>query len=282
MNMFTPAEVTRNYGPIGRSKSDQPTLRMFMLAILAGFFVAFGAFGATIANHGTDNGSTARLLSGLVFPIGIAMVMVTGAELFTGNTLIVISVLNRENTIARMLRNWFWVYTGNFVGSVILATANVYSGQLDYSTMAVQTIAIAAGKSSLEFGPALVLAFFCNVLVTVGVFCSLAAKDVAGRMIGAFLPIAIFVVAGFEHSVANMYFLPAGLMAMRVPEYAEAARAAGIDTGMLTVSNSIFRNLIPVTLGNILGGVSVGALMWYAFLKPDTVKLHMKDEPAES
>lgn len=282
MNMLTPAEVTRNYGPIGKKKSELPGTMLFTLAILAGFFVAFGAFGATVASHSMDNASLARLMSGVTFPIGIAMVMITGAELFTGNSLIIISVLNRENTFRRMLRNWFFVYFGNMVGAFLLAAGTVYGGALDYSTLATQTISVAAGKAQVSFGGGLILGFLCNVLVSVGVFCSLAAKDVAGRMIGAFLPIALFVVAGYEHSVANMYFIPAGIFALTVPEYAEAAVQAGVNTGAVTWRNLFISNLIPVTLGNILGGVSVGALMWNSFLRPDTTKLHMKDSAAEN
>lgn len=145
-----------------------------------------------------------------------------------------------------------------------MAAGCAYFGQMNYSGggLAVFTMKLAATKASLPMGNAIVLGFFCNVLVCFAVLCSLEAKDVTGRIVGTFLPIASFVICGFEHSVANMYYIPAGIFASHVPAYAAKAAEAGLDLSMLTWGNFLIKNLIPVTIGNILGGVFVGASMW--------------------
>ncbi len=165
-----------------------------------------------------------------------------------------------------MLRNWFYVYLGNFIGSLLLAMACAYSGPMNLNNngVAVYTMKVAAGKCALTFGNAVVLGILCNVLVCIAVAMSLMSKNTIGRAIGAYLPIAFFVIAGFEHSVANMYYISAGLFATNIPAYVDAAAAAGLDLSGLTWGNFLVHNLLPVTLGNIIGGCSFGALLWFA------------------
>lgn len=267
--MLSPAEFVESYAGIGAGKAKTPLLKLFLLAILAGFLIAMGGVTTNTASHAIANVSAAKIVNGLLFPFGLIMVILTGAELFTGNCLITISLLEGRATAAGMLRNLAVVYAGNFVGSLLLAMACVYSGQLELSGggLAVATIKTAAAKCALPFGRALVLGILCNVLVCAAVMCSLCAKDVVGRAVGAFVPICFFVVCGFEHCVANMYYIPAGLLANGVPRYAELAAAAGVDASGLTWGAFLLNNLVPVTLGNILGGCAFAALIWAAHRK---------------
>jgi formate/nitrite transporter len=270
MGLLSPIEIVQSYAEAGQKKTDRSAGKMFLLAILAGLFIAFGAAVTNTAAHSIGNVSSARMISGLLFPFGLGMVMLLGAELFTGNCMIPVSVLEGKTTVGKMLNNWCVVYLGNFAGALVLAAGCAYFGQMNYSDggLAVYTIKVAAGKSALPFLSGVVLGFFCNVLVCGGVLCSLSAKDTAGRILGAYIPVAFFVICGFEHCIANMYYIPAGLFAMTVPRYAQLAAEAGVDAGALTWGGFFLGNLIPVTLGNILGGAGLGLAMWAAHLRP--------------
>jgi formate/nitrite transporter len=264
MNMFTPVEVMQNYSSLGKAKAEYPAGKLLISAITAGLFVAFGAAVSNTATHGIFNISAARIISGLLFPFGLGMVMLLGAELFTGNCLISISVLNKETTVRKMLRNWFFVYFGNGIGAVLIAAGCVFFGQLNYSNgeLALYTIRMAVSKCAVSFPQGMVMGIFCNLLVCAGVLCALSAKDTIGRIAGAFIPVSFFVICGFEHSIANFYYIPAGLFAMQSHDYAALAAAAGINTDTLTWVNLFLRNLLPVTLGNIIGGVMIGLAVW--------------------
>lgn len=280
MGSLNPTELTHSYAEAGKKKAECFPSKMVILAILAGLLIAFSGAVTNTASHSIGNVSAARMISGLLFPFGLGMVMLLGAELFTGNCMIPISVLEKKTTIGKMLRNWAIVYSGNFAGALLLAAACAYFGQMDYSAggLAVYTIKVAAGKCALSFSSGIVLGFFCNILVCTGVLCSLSAKDTGGRIFGAYIPVAVFVICGFEHCIANMYYIPAGLFAMNVPRYAQLAAEAGIDTSMLTWGNFFIRNLLPVTIGNILGGVSLGLTMWAAHLPKAKEKAEVPDQ----
>jgi formate/nitrite transporter len=269
MNSLSPAEIVQSYAEAGQKKTECSFWKLFLRAVLAGALVAFGAAVTNTAVHSIANVSAARIISGLLFPFGLGMVMLLGAELFTGNCMIPISVLEGKTTAARMLYNWGVVYLGNFFGALLLAAGCAYFGQMNYSGggLAVYTIQVAAGKSAIPFFSGVALGFFCNVLVCAGVFCSLSARDTAGRIMGAYIPVAFFVICGFEHCIANMYYIPAGLFAMTVPEYARLAAEAGVDAVALTWGGFFLGNLIPVTLGNILGGAGFGLAMWASQLR---------------
>ena len=267
--MLSPAEFVDSYAGIGAGKAKASAMKLFLLAILAGFYIAMGGAVTNVASHAVANVSAAKIINGLLFPFGLIMVILTGAELFTGNCLIAISVLEKKATLAGMARNLVIVYLGNFVGGLLVSAGMVYCGQLNLSGgyLAAVTIRTAAAKCGLSFGPAFAMGIFCNVLVCAGVVCSLCGKDIIGRAVGAYVPVAFFVIGGFEHCVANMYYIPAGILANSAPKYAELAAAAGIDTSALTWGNFLVNNLVPVTLGNIVGGVALGALLWAAHKK---------------
>lgn len=259
---MTPAEIIRRYAEAGRMKADRPAGKAFLLAVLAGIIIAFGCAATNTAAHALDNVSAIRIVCGLLFPFGLGMVILLGAELFTGNCLMAISVLEKQTTLAKMLHSWLVVYVGNLVGSLLLAAGCSFFGQLNFSGggLAVYTIQVAASKCAIPFPNGVVLGFFCNVLVCMAVLCSMSASDTAGRLMGAYIPVAFFVLCGFEHCVANMYYIPAGIFAMMNPTYARLAAEAGIDTSLLTWGG-FFGNLLAVTVGNIAGGVALAAVM---------------------
>lgn len=268
-NFFDPKEIIEGYAAAGKRKLERSAGKMFLSAVMAGLFIAFGAAVTNTAAHSIGNISAVRIVCGLLFPFGLAIVMLLGAELFTGNCMLPIAVLEKSASLGKMLRGWVIVYFGNFAGALLLAAGCAFFGQFDYSSggLAVFTIKLAAGKCGISFIACIVLGFFCNVLVCAGVLCSLSAKDTGGRVIGAYLPVAFFVICGFEHCVANMYYIPAGLFALQVPKYAQLAIEAGIDISRLTWGNFLVGNLLPVTIGNILGGAGIGIAMWCIHLK---------------
>ena len=259
--MYTPKEVAENYLSACRVKAALPLGRMFLLACLAGAFVALAGVASTAAAATVGDPSLAKLVSGCVFPAGLAMVIVAGSELFTGNNLMIMGVLSRVISARRMLRNWGVVYLGNFVGAALVAALCVlghvfaaFDGRL-----AASVISIAQAKASLSFGDAFVRGILCNFLVCIAVWMASAAKSVPGKILAVFFPIMTFVVAGFEHSVADMYYLTAGLLT--------AAQTSAAAEG-LTWGRALLGNLLPVTLGNLVGGVFlVGVSGWYLYLK---------------
>lgn len=269
MNLFTAAETTANYASAGAAKAKLPVSKMLLLGILAGFLIGFPSCVTNMATYALDNNSTIRMVSGLLFAFGLGMVVITGAELFTGNTLITISVLDKKATLAGMLRNWVFVYIGNFVGSLALSFICAQFGWLSAGSnaLASYSMKLAVGKMTMPFQNAFFMGVLCNILVTIGVLLSLSGKDGISRFIGAWAPVMFFVTCGFNHSIADMTYCMLGLFAKNVPAYVEAAESAGVVLENLTWGNYFVGNLIPVTLGNIVGGVCVGALFWFAYLK---------------
>ena len=259
--MLSPTEFVPFYAGIGTKKCSNSTVRLLLAAVLAGFFIASGAVAASVASYGVENPSAARVVSGLLFPFGLIMVILTGAELFTGNCMITISLLERKATLAGMARNLAVVYLGNFIGAALLAAAVAWGGVFDNGALGMYAIQTAAKKCQLAPGRAAVLGILCNILVCAGVMCSLCSKSLPGRAIGAFVPVSFFVIGGFEHCVANMYYIPAGLLAAGVPPCAQLAGEAGVDLSALNLGG-FFANMIPVTIGNIIGGCGFGALIW--------------------
>ncbi len=269
MNLFTPAETIQNYISTGEAKCGNKKLKAFVLAILAGAFIGFGAVASTTAAHAVANVGLARLITGAIFPVGLIMVLTMGAELFTGDCLITISVCCKRVKIIRMIRFLVIVYIGNFVGSVILAAIIAYSGQLNYSAngLALSAMKIATAKCSLSFINALLSGIACNIIVCMAVIISLAAKDIGGKVLGAYFPVMAFATSGFEHSIANMYYITVALFAKTIPGYAQAAQEAGLDISNLTWGKMFVNNLLPVTIGNIIGGVVIAFFLWYGHSK---------------
>lgn len=253
----TPKEVAQNYLTIGRAKAEMPAVQTFLLAVMAGIFIALSAAGANTVSCMMGNGSAGKIAAGTLFPAGLAMVLIAGGELFTGNNLIILPVLDKKIPLSAMLRNWVIVYAGNFVGAVCVAWAVQASGQLglfDNKLMEL-TIQTALNKCSYTFSEAVLLGICCNFLVCIAVWMSFAGKTVADKILGLFFPIFLFIASGYEHSVADMYYIPAGIFA--------GGGAEGLNWGTFFMSN-----LLPVTIGNIIGGaVFVGTAYYLIYIK---------------
>ena len=208
----TPAEITEKYAAVGACKAKRSTPMLILLGILAGALIALGSAATNTAVFELESVSMIKMICGLLFPFGLGMVVIMGAELFTGNCLISISVLDKRCTFLEMLRSWMVVYLANLVGSLLVAAGCAYFGQLDLGGgyLAVYTMKVAAAKCSIPFGNGVVLGILCNFLVCLGVLITMSAKDIPGKIMGAFLPVAYFVMCGFEHCVANMYYIQIG------------------------------------------------------------------------
>lgn len=272
--MFSPAEVAANFIGIGKNKASLSISKMLLLGFLAGMFIALAGVGCNTISCSIQTASVAKFVGAAVFPCGLAMVLLAGSELFTGNNLMIISVLEKQITVAQMLRNWVFVYIGNFAGAAFIGAMVNLGGQLDLfgGALAVATIKVAAAKCSLDIGKAVILGILCNFLVCIAVWISFAAKTVGGKFAGLFMPIMLFVGCGYEHSIANMYYLTSGLFAALNPEYYAAASESVANIGNLTWGNAFIHNLIPVTIGNIIGGmVLVGMTYWFIYVKGKNV-----------
>ena len=249
--MKKPNEVAESYISIGKAKTETGILKTFILAVFAGAFIALAGVGSTFGNV-----YLGKVAGAAIFPGGLAMVLIAGSELFTGNCLLIIPLLKREVSFLKVIRKLGVVYIGNLVGACLIAVLATYSGVFSADAVKAAVIAAAENKAALNFGQAFLRGVLCNILVCIAVWMSFAADSVGGKIAGLFFPIMIFVVAGFEHSVANMYYLPAGYL---------TALFYGVDT-TFTVGNALLFNLLPVTLGNVVGGMGVGALYKVVYL----------------
>lgn len=290
VDALMPAEMADKAEAVGIRKANMDFWTMFVLAVLAGAFIAAGAIFATTVSAGGAvlPYGVGRLLSGLAFCLGLIMVIVAGAELFTGNNLIVMAWAAGKVTTQKLLRNWLIVYLGNFAGAVLTAFIVFISKQYLSGNGAVGLAAIstANAKVGLEFSQAFALGILCNALVCLAVWLTFSARSTADKILGIIFPITAFVAAGFEHSIANMYFIPMGLL---IKSYAGPAfwqLKAVVDSGLspeklagLTWGNFFVKNLLPVTLGNIIGGaLMVGLVYWFAYLRPR--HQHVAEPPA--
>jgi formate/nitrite transporter len=275
IDALLPAEMARRAELTGVRKSEAPAFTLLSLAVLAGAFIALGAIFATTVTAGTAGTwpfGVTRLLAGLVFCLGLILVVVGGAELFTGNNLIVMAWANKKVTTYALLRNWVIVYLGNFIGSIGTAALLFYSGQYKFGGGAVgQTaLSIANTKVHLGFVQAIALGILCNALVCLAVWMTYSARSTIDKIAAIIFPISAFVAASFEHSVANMYFIPIGLFIKDFdPTFtAKIVADTGLDLTGLTWGTFLFNNLLPVTIGNIIGGtVLVAAIYWSVFLR---------------
>ncbi len=274
INSFSPDEMAHKAEVISIKKTKLDTASMFVLAFLAGAYIAFGAvIATTIATGGSSLPyGVNKLLIGLVFTLGLILVVVGGAELFTGNNLLIIGYLSGKISLRGMLRNWGIVYLGNFVGSVSIAALMFLSKQYTFSGggIGLTALNIGAAKTNLGFIQAMALGILCNILVCLAVWLTFSARTTGDKILAIIPPIAAFVAAGFEHSVANMYFIP---MALFIKNSKDAAFFAMIgkapaDFANLTWGNFLSGNLLPVTIGNIIGGAGfVGAVYWFIYLR---------------
>lgn len=255
---------------IGVAKATSPWLSLFVLAVMAGAYVAFGGLFATSVTFDIPSEmgiGIKKLIGGGAFSIGLMLVIIAGAELFTGNTLMISSIITGRITWPNMLGRWTVVYFANFLGSIIVALLFYYSGlwKTGAEALGIAAVKTAYGKVNLEFGEALIRAIGCNWMVCLAVWMALSARQTVGKIFAIFFPIMGFVAIGFEHCVANMYFIPVGIFLTRWA----GISPDGIDVTTITWSAFVLKSLVPVTIGNIIGGVVfVGLGYWGAYLRP--------------
>lgn len=259
-------------GAVG--KANLPLEKMILLGIMAGAFIALGGATSSTAVHSITDVGLARTLAGAIFPVGLMMIVFVGGELFTGNCLITMAVLDKKTTVMKMVRNLVVVYLSNLIGALIVDFLIFYSGNLDYTggLLGAYTIKVALAKATITPVKAVTSGILCNILVCMAILMAGAAKDIAGKVWAIFFPIWAFVVGGFEHCVANMFYIPAGILAATNPDYvAKAEEAYGITAAQcesLTVVQSL-NNFIPVTIGNIIGGAVCVGVMYFLIHKKD-------------
>jgi formate transporter len=271
LDALPPADVARKAEAVGVAKATMQPLDVFVLAVLAGAFIALGAVFATTATAGGGDlpYGVVRLIAGVTFSLGLILVVVAGAELFTGNNLVVMAWASRRVSAGRLLGNWTLVWIGNFVGAFATAILLYVSRQYTFGDGAVgrTALSIASAKTDLGFGEAIALGVLCNALVCLAVWLTYGARSTTDKVLAIVPPIAAFVAAGFEHSVANMYFLSIGLLVERDDAFVSSLDPP-VDTSGLTWQAMFVDNLLPVTIGNVIGGaVLVGAVYWFVFLR---------------
>ena len=267
---LTIKEVAEKYIEGCQTKIQMPTKRLIGKSIMAGMMIAMGAGISSVAAHTIPDVGMARLAAAVVFPVGLMMVILMGAELFTGDCLVAMSVFDGKQKIRNCAKLLLFVYLGNFVGAALTALLISMSGQWDYSSgmLGAYTIKVAIGKVNISFAQGIISGILCNILVCAAVLMAMCAKDITGKLLASFFVIMLFVTGGFEHCVANMYYITAGLLAECNPQYVELAKEAyGFSQeylGTLNVENYFVKNLLPVTIGNIIGGAfCVGVPVYY-------------------
>lgn len=272
---LVPPQMAEKAVQIGIKKAQTDFLSLLMLSILAGAYVAVGAVFATTISAGAQGMipfGVVKVLSGLAFSLGLILVVVGGAELFTGNNLILMAFASGKVSLAALARNWAVVYVGNFIGAAATAVIMFLTEQYAQGGGAVGLNALSIGeaKSGLDFVQAVALGIMCNALVCMAVWMCFGARTVTDKILAIIPPIAAFVAAGFEHSVANMYFIPKAMLikAFGDPAFFTAINRTPADFPHLTWENFLATNLLPVTLGNIIGGaVMVGLIYWFIYLR---------------
>jgi formate transporter len=264
IDAYAPDEIARRVEEVGVAKARRPWLANAMLGALGGAFIALGCLWFTlVASDAALSFAATRVLGGFVFSLGLVLVVVAGAELFTGNNLLAMAWADGRITSRELLGNWALVFAANAVGAIGMAALAVLSGYVDMNGGAVARAAvrIAAAKASLPFATAFFAGILCNVLVCLAVWLAMAGRSVADKIAGIVLPVAAFVGAGFEHSVANMYFLPLGIY---LRDHVDTTGIQGIENLDWL---ACVENLVPVTLGNIVGGSGFVALVYFVIYR---------------
>lgn len=272
--MNTPAQVVYSNIQTEVNRAKMPVFKLIVFGIMAGMFIALGAAGSSVAMHNVSNVGLSRLLGGLIFPVGLMMIVFIGGELFTGDCLLILGVMDKKVKVLSMIKVLVIVWLSNLVGAVIIAALAYFSGQFNYTDglLGAFTIKVAYGKVTMSFGQAFSSGILCNIFVCGAVLIAAAAKDIAGKVWGIFFPIMAFVVSGYEHCVANMYYIPAGIFAANSEKYVNAAmNSYGFDADKIAQvnwTNFFIKSSIPVTLGNMAGGmIFVGVALYYVYYK---------------
>lgn len=273
--MYSPLEIARNYVEIGVHKTKLSIFKMILLGFFAGVFIGLAGIGSTTASSTIPIPSVAKLAGAVVFPAGITMVIMAGSELFTGNCLIILSVLEKRVSFLKMLKNWLFVYIGNFLGAAFVAVLVVYghTPELFNGVLAESIVNAGRARTDLTIMESFIRGILCNILVCIAIWMSYAAIRISGKLMVSFWPVMLFVLCGFEHCVADMYFGVAALLTSA--EYGLAAEG-------LTWFNFLIKSLLPVTLGNIVGGAGiVGIGYWLGYLH-QTPYLHATVEEEQN
>lgn len=265
-----PAEVVEANINAACTKVKMPIWKMILLGVLGGMFIACGASSSSVAMHNISNVGLARLVAGAVFPVGLMMIVFIGGELFTGDCLMINGVLDKRYSVWSMLRVLLIVWFSNLIGSVVIAFLAYAAGQYNFTNglLGAFTIKVALGKVNLSFETAFASGIACNVFVCAAVLMAAAAKDIEGKVWAIFFPILAFVVSGYEHCVANMYYIPAGLFAMQNEIYVQRAMEeygyTAEQLSSLNLANFFVKSSIPVTLGNMVGGMLfLGVILYF-------------------
>lgn len=267
MSMNSPKEIIDNNMKNAVTKAHLSLSKMITLGMLAGMFIAAGGVTSNTATHGITDLGLAKTLSGCIFPIGLLMIVLVGGELFTGNCLMVMAALDKRIRKTLFIRNLVVVLLSNFAGSLIIDILVFFSGNLDMNggLLGAYTIKIAASKVAINPITGIISGMLCNFLVCVAILKGSAARDVAGKIMATWFPIFAFVINGFEHVVANMYYIPLGIMAKTRPEYVSKAQEVyGITAEQINSINitGMLHNFIPVIIGNLIGGILIGILLY--------------------
>lgn len=266
IDAFTPKEVAEKVKTVGVTKANMPLIPLLVLSLMAGAFIAFGAMYYTVVMTEPSLGfGPSKMLGGLAFSLGFILVVIAGAELFTGNTLVVMACVNKRITFLQLMRNWSIVYLANILGALVMVYLVYLSGYLTNGDGAVGATAIKAGIAKVSHTPveAFVLGLFCNALVCLASWMVYAARSAIDKIWVVLFPISGFVAMGFEHCIANMYMIPIAILASTDPTIVSAGHFDNAALAQLSV-DGLLSNLIPVTLGNIVGGVGFVALTYYA------------------
>lgn len=280
--MLKPNEICDEAIHTGIKKANYTLLQAILLGVLAGAFIGVGAFAAALSSHAVENVGVAKLIAGAVFPVGLMLVLICGADLFTGNCLMAVALVEKKITFKKMMRNWGIIYFTNFLGALLIAFLIYNSGLLSTNAdkLGGYAVKVAANKANLTFVQSLSSGILCNFLVAIAVWGAYAAKDIAGKIAIIWFPIMAFIIGGFEHCVANMYYFSIGMMAKMSPSFLENSHLSPEKLAGLNIKNIIFNNMIPATIGNIIGGSIFIGLSYWAIYKYDSSSKKVKQNTA--
>lgn len=259
-NYFTQSEIIENTINDYTHKANYSVIKMALYGLLAGLCIAIGAQGSLLAIHNIADPGIAKAVAGVVFPVGLMFIVLIGGQLFTGNCLLFMAGWDKKISWAKIAKNLAVIWVANLIGALFIAVMCYFSGQFDFNhgALGAYTIKNAVAKANVDPFQGFLSGILCNIIVCAAILVAASAKDVVGKIFGVFFPIFVFVISGFEHCIANAYYLPAGFFAARNSEYVEIAKEVYHITeeqiNSLTVSNAFLNNLIPVTIGNIIGG----------------------------
>ncbi|MGL5259419.1 MAG: formate/nitrite transporter family protein [Lachnospiraceae bacterium] len=266
-------EIVDGYIELGVKKTKYSFKKIVLMGIIAGAFVALGAASSNAATHGISDIGIAKTVAGAIFPVGLLMIIFLGAELFTGDTMMFMGYMDKRFQARKMIKALILIYFSNFIGAVIIATLVSFSGQLDYShgLLGAYTIKLAYNKVNLDFATAFTSGILCNILVCAAMLMASAAKGSIGKIFSTFFPIFAFIIGGYEHCIANMFYIPAGIWASLNSSYVELAMEnyglTAEKLAHLNVGGFLLNNLIPVTLGNLVGGIICVSIPLYIINK---------------